>query len=157
MSSGRRLHSDTEAGRIYLAGLLAWGFIQMPSSGQDVLQIQGAIPACWGCRCKSGSREQSSAACWPCSACLGKDSGLYLHRACTRQYLGLFLLIESNKLSIFTFQFLAEAEEVEKGPQCITSGQTPTDDATENISHCIRDVDILLSGYGVKGSIFNDP
>lgn len=59
MSSGRRLRSDTEAGRIYLAGLLAWGFIQMPSPGQDVLQIQGAIPACWGCRCKSGAESRA--------------------------------------------------------------------------------------------------
>lgn len=56
VSSAGRLSWDTQAGRIYCAGLLQWGFTPMPPSGQGVLHIQGATPAWWGWRGESGSR-----------------------------------------------------------------------------------------------------
>lgn len=42
--SARWLHSNTQAERVCSAGLLERGFTQMPSSGQDVLQIQSRVP-----------------------------------------------------------------------------------------------------------------
>lgn len=143
VSSAGRLYWDTQAGRFIVLGfcsgalpkchllarVLCTSRVPLQLGGDGGVRVGAELCCLLGLLCLPGKG-------------LGAIPGLWLP----------FLLIETKELPIFTFLFLAE--EVEEGPQCITNGQTPADDATANILYCVWDMDIQLSACRAECNIF---